>query len=94
MLITSISWNPDPTIFELAGFPVRWYGLFFALAFLAGFNIVSHMFKKEGRSTEQADQLLMYTMIATIVGARAGHYFFYESSLCSNRLRRLILDCS
>jgi prolipoprotein diacylglyceryl transferase len=81
MLIASISWSPDPTIFELAGFPVRWYGLFFALAFLAGFNIVSHMFKKEGRSTEQADQLLMYTMIATIVGARAGHYFFYEFPL-------------
>jgi phosphatidylglycerol:prolipoprotein diacylglycerol transferase len=81
MLIASISWSPDPTIFELAGFPVRWYGLFFALAFLAGFNIVSHMFKKEGRTTEQADQLLMYTMIATIVGARAGHYFFYEFPL-------------
>jgi prolipoprotein diacylglyceryl transferase len=78
MLFASISWSPDPTIVDLFGFPVRWYGLFFATAFLAGFRIVSYMFKQEGRSTEQADQLLMYTMVATIVGARAGHYFFYE----------------
>ena len=42
---------------------------------------MSYMFKQEGRSTEQADQLLMYTMVATIVGARAGHYFFYEFPL-------------
>lgn len=81
MLFASISWSPDPTIIDLFGFPVRWYGLFFATAFLAGFQIVSYMFKQEGRSTEQADQLLMYTMIATIVGARAGHYFFYEFPL-------------
>jgi prolipoprotein diacylglyceryl transferase len=81
MLFASISWSPDPTIVELFGFPVRWYGLFFATAFLAGFRIVSYMFKQEGRSTEQADQLLMYTMVATIIGARAGHYFFYEFPL-------------
>jgi prolipoprotein diacylglyceryl transferase len=81
MLFASISWSPDPTIIDLFGFPVRWYGLFFASAFLAGFQIVSYMFKREGKSTDQADQLLMYTMVATIVGARAGHYFFYEFPL-------------
>ena len=60
MLFASISWSPDPTIIDLFGFPVRWYGLFFASAFLAGFQIVSYMFKQEGKSTDQADQLLMY----------------------------------
>ena len=43
------------------GFPIRWYGLCFAFAFLAGFQVVSYMFKKEGRPVEQADQLLLYT---------------------------------
>ncbi len=81
MMIASISWSPDPTIFEIFGFPVRWYGLFFAIAFLAGFRVVNYMFKQEGRSSEQADQLLMYAMVATILGARAGHYFFYEFPL-------------
>lgn len=81
MSIAFISWDPNPVIVDLFGFPIRWYGFFFAMAFLAGFRVVSYMFKKEGRSTEQADQLLMYTMVATIVGARAGHYFFYEFPL-------------
>ncbi len=81
MLLAFISWDPNPVIVDLFGFPIRWYGFFFALAFLAGFRVVSYMFKQEGRSTEQADQLLMYTMVATIVGARVGHYFFYEFPL-------------
>ena len=81
MFLAFISWDPNPVIVDLFGFPIRWYGFFFALAFLAGFRVVSYMFKQEGRSTEQADQLLMYTMVATIVGARAGHYFFYEFPL-------------
>lgn len=81
MFMAFISWDPNPVIVDLFGFPIRWYGFFFACSFLAGFRIVTHMFTKEGRSTEQADQLLMYTMIATVVGARAGHYFFYEFPL-------------
>jgi len=81
MFLAFISWDPNPVIVDLFGFPIRWYGFFFALAFLAGFRVVSYMFKQEGRSTEQADQLLMYTMVATIVGARTGHYFFYEFPL-------------
>ena len=81
MFTAFISWDPNPVIIDIFGFPIRWYGFFFAMAFLAGFRVVNYMFKQEGRSTEQADQLLMYTMVATIVGARAGHYFFYEFPL-------------
>lgn len=81
MSLLFIEWNADPTIITLLGFPIRWYGLCFALAFLAGFQVVSYIFKKEGRPVEQADQLLLYTMVGTIVGARMGHYFFYEFPL-------------
>ena len=81
MSLLFIEWNADPTIITLLGFPIRWYGLCFAFAFLAGFQVVSYMFKKEGRPVEQADQLLIYTMVGTVVGARMGHYFFYEFPL-------------
>lgn len=81
MIQLFIEWNADPTIITLLGFPIRWYGLCFAFAFLAGFYVVSYLFKKEGRSVEQADQLLLYTMVGTVVGARMGHYFFYEFPL-------------
>jgi len=81
MSLLFIEWNADPTIITLLGFPIRWYGLCFAFAFLAGFQVVSYMFRKEGRPVEQADQLLIYTMVGTVVGARMGHYFFYEFPL-------------
>ena len=81
MNLLFIEWNADPTIITLLGFSIRWYGLCFAFAFLAGFQVVSYIFKKEGRSVEQADQLLLYTMVGTVVGARMGHYFFYEFPL-------------
>ena len=81
MSLLFIEWNSNPTIITLMGFPIRWYGLCFAFAFLAGFQVVSYMFKKEGRPVEQADQLLLYTMVGTVVGARMGHYFVYEFPL-------------
>ena len=81
MALAFVDWNPNPEIFNLFGFSVRYYGLCFALAFLYGFQVVSYMFKKEGRPVEQADQLLLYAMVATVVGARAGHYVFYEFPL-------------
>ena len=81
MNLLFIEWNADPTIITLFGFSIRWYGLCFALAFLSGFQVVSYIFKKEGRPVEQADQLLLYTMVGTVVGARMGHYFFYEFPL-------------
>lgn len=81
MIVASIDWNPNPEIFKIFEFPVRYYGLFFAMAFLAGFQVMTYIFKKEGRPVEQADQLLLYAMVATVVGARMGHYFFYEFPL-------------
>ena len=37
------------------------------------------MFKDAGRSVEELDRLLMYVLVATVIGARLGHVFFYEA---------------
>ncbi len=76
-MLLSILWDIDPEIFRLGSIAVRWYGLLFALGFLLGHNIVERMFKKDGIQLEWLDKLFLYTMIATIVGARLGHVFFY-----------------
>jgi phosphatidylglycerol---prolipoprotein diacylglyceryl transferase len=81
VIFLEIDWRVSSDIIEIFGFPVRWYGLMFASAFLAGYQVVSYMFKKEGRPVEQADELLLYAMVATVVSARMGHYFFYETPL-------------
>ncbi|RUT79845.1 prolipoprotein diacylglyceryl transferase [Ancylomarina longa] len=76
-MLLSILWDVDPEIFRLGPIAVRWYGLLFALGFLLGYYIVERMFKRDGVSLEWLDKLFMYTMIATVVGARLGHVFFY-----------------
>ena len=70
---------PSPEINEIGPITLRWYGLLFATAFLSGYFIGRKLFKDAGRSVEQVDLLLTYVIIATIVGARLGHVFFYEA---------------
>lgn len=45
--------------------------------FLLGYQLVERMFKKEGIPLEWLEKLFMYTLIATVIGARLGHVIFY-----------------
>ncbi len=76
-MLLSITWDINPEIFSLGPISVRWYGLLFALGFLLGYQIVEKMFKNDNVSIEWLDKLFIYTMIATVLGARFGHVFFY-----------------
>lgn len=75
-----ITWDVDPDIFTIPfiNHPVRWYGLFFALAFILSQQIMYFIFKKEGRPVSEVDTLTIYMVIATIAGARLGHVLFYD----------------
>ena len=76
-LISFIHWNVDPEIVQLGPFSVRWYGFLFASGFLLGYYIAEKMLKSENVSQKWIDSLFFYIIIATIVGARLGHVFFY-----------------
>ena len=85
MLLNYIVWNVSPTAFTipdvvplLGGHEIRWYGILFALAFVAGYYIMQRIFKKEGESEKLLDSLFTYMIIFTVVGARLGHCLFYE----------------
>lgn len=73
-----IFWNVDPELFSIGPLTIRWYGLFFALSFLIGQQIIHRMYKTEGKDIKQVDPLTIYMVIATIVGARLGHCLFYD----------------
>lgn len=77
LIFNYITWAPDPEIFSLGPLSVRYYGLFFALAFLLGCYIVDRMFKRENAPEEWLEKLFIYVMVATVIGARLGHVFFY-----------------
>jgi phosphatidylglycerol---prolipoprotein diacylglyceryl transferase len=77
-----IPWNVDQDIFRitLLGhiFAIRWYGLLFASSFVFGYYIMKQIFRNEGLSDELLKQLIVYTGLGTIIGARLGHCLFYE----------------
>ena len=80
-----IVWDIDPEIFsiELFGtqFPINWYGLFFALSFLLGQQLLYYIFRQEGKPSADVEKLTIYGVLATIIGARLGHFLFYEWQL-------------
>lgn len=78
MILTSITWTAHPEIFQFGNFAIRWYGVLFALGFAFGYFIMLKFFNKEKVPVKLLDQLTTYMVIATVIGARLGHCFFYE----------------
>ena len=77
-LLTYVTWNASPVLFSFGPLAVRWYGLAFAIGFTIGYSIVARMFKHEGAPEKWLGILLIYMVVATVIGARLGHVFFYE----------------
>ena len=70
--------NPDIFVIPFLNHPVRWYGLSWALGFILSQQVMYHIYKKEGRSLKEVDDLTIYMVVAAIVGARLGHTLFYD----------------
>jgi phosphatidylglycerol---prolipoprotein diacylglyceryl transferase len=85
-VLSYIIWNASPDIFSLPikfwifdfTLTLRWYGLLFALGFLISQQILYYIFKKEGKPEKDVDNLNIYMVVATVIGARLGHVLFYE----------------
>lgn len=70
-------WNPSEGI-DLGFFMIRFYSLMFIVAFGLGWYLMKHIYQREGESLEKLDSLFIYTVFATLLGARLGHVFFYD----------------
>jgi prolipoprotein diacylglyceryl transferase len=75
-----IVWDVNPEMFTIPGinWPVRWYGLLFACAFLSCQVVVGHIFKTEQRPAKYLDIITIYIIAGTVIGARLGHCLFYS----------------
>ncbi len=71
-----INWNVTAELIEGWDTP-NLYGLLFVTGLILGYFVVQRMFKKEGIPEEQLDKLVLYMVLATIIGARLGHVLFY-----------------
>lgn len=90
-MLQYIMWDVNPEIFHIGAFSIRWYGLLFAMGFLIGMQIMTYIFRKEGKPVTDTDTLLLYMVISTVVGARLGHFLFYEpEQLLKNPLQVIL----
>jgi len=90
-MLQYVIWDVNPEIFHIGAFSVRWYGLLFALGFLIGMQIMTHIFKQENKPVADTDSLLIYMVVATILGARIGHFLFYEPEVLFKNPLEVIL---
>lgn len=77
-MLSYIVWDMDPTLFSIGSFELRWYGLLFAAGFVCGYFIMARIFQWEKKPEELLDALLLTMILSTVLGARVGHYVFYE----------------
>jgi phosphatidylglycerol:prolipoprotein diacylglycerol transferase len=86
----NIVWNPSEGI-DLGFFIIRFYSLMFVIAFGLGWYIMKHIFERENISIEKLDSLFVWTVLATLIGARLGHVFFYDWEYYRNNIAEIIL---
>ena len=90
-MFLSIDWNPNVELFKIGSFAIRYYSLMFVVAFVLGLQIMKKIYEREGVALEKLDTLFIYTVIATLLGARIGHFLFYDTEfLFSNPLEVLL----
>ncbi|MGO1595375.1 MAG: prolipoprotein diacylglyceryl transferase [Sphingobacterium sp.] len=77
-ILTFITWSPEPELFTIGSFGIRYYSLCWLLAFVMAYILMLRVFKREGKSQELLDQLTIYIFIGTLLGARLGHCLFYD----------------
>lgn len=86
----NIVWNPSEGI-DLGFFIIRYYSLMFVIAFGLGWYIMKNIFERENESIEKLDSLFIWTVFATLIGARLGHVLFYDWEYYRNNLLEIFL---
>jgi prolipoprotein diacylglyceryl transferase len=91
MHFLGIIWNPNDTLLHLGPIQIKYYNLLWITAFALGWFITKRIFLNEKKTVEQLDSLFIYSVIATMLGARLGHVFFYDWAYYSNHLLEILL---
>lgn len=86
-------WNPSEGI-DLGFFMIRFYSLTWVAAFALGWYLMKAIFVKENEPIEKLDKLFVYTIFATMLGARLGHVIFYQPELINEDPLSILLPIS
>ena len=89
-MVLAIDWTVSSEIIEGWRTP-NWYGLLFVSGLIIGYFVIKKIFSKENIPNESLDKLVLYTVLATVIGARLGHVFFYEWSYYKDHLGEILM---
>ncbi len=89
-MVLAIDWTVSSEIIEGWKTP-NWYGLLFVSGLILGYFVIKKIFAKENIPNESLDKLVLYMVLATIIGARLGHVFFYDWSYYKNHLGEILM---
>ncbi len=71
--MAAITVNIDPSIVRLGHFDLRWYGLLFAAAIVAGIWLGLREGRRKGLDADTAQTLAIWAVVGGLVGARLFH---------------------
>ncbi|WP_111306843.1 prolipoprotein diacylglyceryl transferase [Confluentibacter sediminis] len=94
MYLLKFDWNPISSINIVGNFNLHFYSLMWVVAFILGWYIMKRIFTKENINLDYLDPLFIYTVLATMIGARLGHVLFYQSELISEDFFSIFLPFS
>lgn len=86
-----INWNPNPVLFEIGGFSLRWYSVFWMVAIVSASYVVYKIFHHKGFSEDDYNKLFFYSFLGIFVGARLGHCLFYDFAYYSEHLLEIVV---
>jgi phosphatidylglycerol---prolipoprotein diacylglyceryl transferase len=82
--VPKFDWDVSPVLLKypdwlpLPGDGIRYYSLLYVCVFLGGFKLLDWQIKRAGGNEEDANDFVLYGVIAVLGGARLGHVFFYD----------------
>lgn len=94
MHFLKLDWNPSTGINLIGDFKLHYYSVMWIVAFILGWYIMKRIFTREKVSLEYLDPLFLYTVLATMIGARLGHVLFYQSELIKEDFFSIFLPFS
>ncbi|MCF7846385.1 MAG: prolipoprotein diacylglyceryl transferase [Candidatus Peribacteraceae bacterium] len=76
------TYDLDPVALDLGFAQIRWYGVFYAVAFMLGFFWLKAWSRRKlvNFSTQQIEDLIFAVILGVILGGRLGHFLFYDPS--------------
>jgi phosphatidylglycerol---prolipoprotein diacylglyceryl transferase len=80
-----------PELFRIGSFPINTYGVFLAIAFLAGILIAVRLAARDGLPSERIYDLCLWMLLASLVGSKI-LMLFTEPEYRNNPLSLLSLD--